>query len=86
MQRAHRCGDFEMTRVEVLPFISLDPSNLSTIYTALQFAQKECDNHGISACPATFDQPLYIKAAGIVAASTDLYKIFIRLGGFHLLM
>ena len=39
--------------------------------------------------PVTFDQPLYItciKAADIVASSPDLTNIFIRLGGFHLVM
>jgi len=34
----------------------------------------------------TFDQPLYIKAAEIVAASTDLSNVVVRLGGSHLLM
>jgi hypothetical protein len=37
-------------------------------------------------CPVTFDQPLYIKAAEIVASSQDLDKVIVRLGGFHLLM
>ena len=34
----------------------------------------------------TFDQPLYIKAAEIVASSPELSNIFVRLGGFHLVM
>jgi len=37
----------------------------------------------------SFDQPLYIKAREIVAASSntsELSKIVVRLGGFHLLM
>ena len=34
----------------------------------------------------TFDQPLYIKAVGIVSTSDDLKKVNVRLGGFHLLM
>ena len=34
----------------------------------------------------TFDQPLYIKAAEIVAAFTDLSNVVVRLGGSHLLM
>ena len=37
-------------------------------------------------CAVTFDQPLYIKAAEIVASSQDLDKVIVRLGGFHLLM
>jgi len=42
--------------------------------------------HGIKNCFVTFDQPLYIKAAEIVAASTDLSNVVVRLGGSHLLM
>ena len=51
------------------------------------FAQNECDSRWINFCPVTFDQPLYVKAVEIVESSHDLkQKLFIRLGGFHLLM
>jgi hypothetical protein len=86
MQTAVRSENHHKTRVEILPFINLDPSNPSTIYTALSFAKKEYDLHGINTCFVTFDQPLYIKAAEIVAASKDLPNVVVRLGGFHLLM
>ncbi|KAK4315550.1 hypothetical protein Pmani_013241 [Petrolisthes manimaculis] len=69
-----------------LPFINLEACNPSTIYTALCFAQEQCDKHNLKICPVTFDQPLYQKAAEIVAASRDLVKVVVRLGGFHLLM
>ena len=40
-----------------------------------------------SACPITFDQPFYIKAHEIIAASPDLKTcLSTRLGGFDLLM
>ncbi|KAK3894757.1 hypothetical protein Pcinc_001481 [Petrolisthes cinctipes] len=45
-----------------------------------------CSKHNLKICPVTFDQPLYQKAAEIVAASRDLDKVVVRLGGFHLLM
>lgn len=82
------CSDqYERSRIEVLPFINLEPSNPSTIYTALCFAQSQCESYGLKVCPVTFDQPLYIKAAEIVASSTEhLDKVIVRLGGFHLLM
>ena len=32
-------------RIETLPFINLDPSDPSTIYTALYFAQSQCEKH-----------------------------------------
>ena len=86
MQEALKGGVYDTSRVVVLPFIKLDPNNLSTIYSALHFAQHLCEKYGISIFPVTFDQPLYVKAAGIVSASTDIKIVFIRLGGFHLLM
>ena len=79
-------NEFEKSRVEVLPFVNLDPSNLSTIYSALIFAKKQSELHDIATCFVTFDQPLYIKAAGIIAASPQLDGMVARLGGFHLLM
>ena len=83
MQEALKCGVYDTSRVVVLPFFNIDPNILSTIYSTLHFAQHLCEKHGISICPMTFDQPLYVKAAGIVAASTDIKKVSIRLGGFH---
>ena len=53
---------------------------------ALCFAQSQCEKHDLRICAVTFDQPLYIKAAEIVASSQDLDKVIVRLGGFHLLM
>lgn len=47
----------------------------------LEFNQKSCF--------VTFDQPLYIKARGIVVScekSSNISNITVRLGGFHLLM
>ncbi|KAF0737722.1 Uncharacterized protein FWK35_00023698 [Aphis craccivora] len=44
---------------------------------------------GHETCVVTFDQPLFIKAREIVAASkpgSELSKVIIRLGGFHLLL
>lgn len=45
--------------------------------------------YGHDVCVITFDQPLYAKARKIVSAAPDrseLSKIIVRLGGFHLLM
>ena len=78
--------EFQSSRIETLSFIRLDPSNPSTIYTALCFAQAQNEKHNLSICPVTFAQPLYQKATEIVAASRDLDKVVVRLGGFHMLM
>ncbi|KAL5006688.1 hypothetical protein ScPMuIL_015494 [Solemya velum] len=86
MQEALKGGIYDTSRVVVLPFINLDPNNLSTINSALHFAQHLCVKYGKSVCPVTFDQPLYIKAVDILEVSNDLKKVFVRLGGFHILM
>ena len=65
MQEALKGGVYDTSRVVVLPFINIDPNNISTIYSALHFAQHLCEKYGISICPVTFDQHLYVKAAGI---------------------
>lgn len=86
MKLAMECGQYQRSRIETLPFINLDPSNPSTIFTALCFARSQCEKHDLKCCPVTFDQPLYIKAAEIVASSQELDIVTVRLGGFHLLM
>lgn len=86
MKTVLNSDEFQTSRIETLPFIDLDPSNPSTIYTALSFAQTQSEKHNLNICPVTFDQPLYQKASEIVAASKDLDKVIVRLGGFHLLM
>ena len=71
-------GTYDVT---TLPFINMDPSDCSTIYTALC-----CDKAGQKTCFVTFDQPLYIKATEIVSSSHEMASVVFRLGGFHLLM
>ena len=51
MQASAQCNNFEQSRVVVLPFVNLDPGNLSTLYTALYFAQNECNMRGIQFIP-----------------------------------
>lgn len=80
---------FAQTTTTPLPFINLDPGNLSTIYTALCFTASQCRQLNQCIVFVTFDQPLYIKAVTMVKSensSSELSKIVVRLGGFHLLM
>ena len=77
---------YDTSKVQRLPFINLDPSNSSTIYTALCFAADECLKQKQCHCVVTFDQPLYWKAVNIVEGSEELSSLIIRLGGFYLLM
>ena len=72
-----------------LPFVNLDPGNLSTIYTSLLFAVEHCKKNNHPFCMVTFDQPLYAKAMDIVLATgtnNPISKVIVRLGGFHLLI
>lgn len=62
---------------------------MDTIYTTLQCAINTAKKHEQRTCLITFDQPLYIKAREIVAASdasSDLSRVVVKLGGFHMLM
>ena len=76
----------ERSSIQILPFINLDPSNLSTIYSALCFARSLCNRYNLGICPVALDQPLYIKASEIVLSSPEISQLFVRLGGFQLLM
>lgn len=81
----NQSNEFHVSDVVTLPFINLNPSNLSTIYTALNFALKEASRHGRNYCIVTFDQPLFIKAVDIVHASSELCDaVIVRLGGLHM--
>ena len=86
MKTVMKNDEFQSSRIKTSPFIRLDPSNPSTIYTALCFVQAQSEKHNLSICPVTFEQPLYQKATEIVAASRDLDIVVVRLGGSHMLM
>lgn len=78
----------ESTYIKAVPFINMDPTNMSTIYTALSFAAEQSRLQK-QTCIVTFDQPLFLKASEIVTnaeMNSDIGKIVVRLGGFHLLM
>ena len=60
-------GDnIQQSRIIILPFIDLVPSDVTTIYSALCFTKSESDKRGINLSPVTFDQPLYIKVAELM--------------------
>ena len=79
-------GTYDVSEITTLPFINMDPSDCSTIYTTLCYARAQCDKAGQKTCFVTFDQPLYIKATEIVRSSPGLACVVVSLGGFHLLM
>lgn len=79
-------GGSDASRIEVLPFMNHNPSQLDKIYTAFSFAQKLTEKYNLSVSSVTFHQPLYEEAIKIAESSSTLLNIFIRLGGYHLLM
>lgn len=82
-------GSLDVSQVLPLPFVNLDPSNPTAIYSSLMFALKLCKKYDMKTCIVTFDQPLFLKATEIVSASSpaeDISKVVVRLGTFHLLM
>ena len=60
-------GEYSVSSTKILPFINRNPSDPSTIFTALTFAAEECKKLNQPLCSVTFDQPLFAKAAQIVA-------------------
>ncbi|KAK3923560.1 Tyrosine--tRNA ligase [Frankliniella fusca] len=87
MEVAHAdSGPYDVSEVKFLPFINLDPTNLSCIYTALNFASDQCRKQQLKTCFVTFDQPLFMKATEISTGCPELKQVVVMLGGFHLIM
>ena len=69
--------------IEFLPFIDLDPNNLSTIFTTLMFVIDECKKQGVEPV-LTFDLPLWQKSMMINVK--EGLSVTILLGNFHMQM
>ena len=57
---------------------------MSCIYSTLKFVESQSKALNQESPVLTFDQPLWLKATGIVTAKS--MKIVLILGGFHLMM
>ena len=94
MQVSVKKETYRTSSIQVLPFINLDPTKLDTIYSALTFAQEQMVKQDPTPpvgkkllAAVTFDQPLFAKADDIALANpTELDRLFIHLGGFHMAM
>ena len=74
--------------VVLLPMIDMDPTDMSCIYTTLQYISSHAQRYQQTAV-ITFDQPLYWKAATIVSCGSDntlVKDIIVRLCGFYCIM
>lgn len=77
----------DMSAFLPLPFIPMAATDPSSLYTALRFARKRCDDYKQKTCVVTFDLPLFLMAMDIVnGCGGKLPFVVVRLGGFHLRM
>lgn len=70
--------------ITFLPIIDLNPSDETCIYSTLLFVIAQAKKLHVRTPCITFDQPLWIKALGIIYSEN--LPIVCRLGGFHTLM
>lgn len=88
MQFLHRGQHPGKASVTFLPMIDLDPSHASCIYSTMKFVSTQAQLYDVTPV-LTFDQPLYWKALTIMRSlpnDSDLKRIVLRLGGFHMQM
>ena len=86
MQKATSNGSNEEDKATIsfLPVIDLNPSDKNCIFSTLSFIMEQAKQMNIEVPYVTFDQPLWLKAVGIIEDSR--LPIVCRLGGFHTLM
>ena len=70
--------------ISFLPIIDLNPSDENCIFSTLSFIIEKAKQMNIEVPCVTFDQPLWLKAIGIIEDAR--LPIVRRLGGFHTLM
>jgi len=70
--------------ISFLPIIDLNPNNEHCIFSTLTFIIDQAKAMNIKVPCVTFDQPLWLKATGIITESN--LPIVSRLGGFHTMM
>ena len=70
--------------VQFLPITDLSQSSETCIYSTLLFIIGQARKVGVEIPCVTFDQPLWLKAMGII--KEEQLPIVCRLGGFHTLM
>ena len=68
-------------KIEFLPFVDLNPSDTSTVYTTLSFVMNLCEKQDTK-CVITFDQPLW-QTAMILKKEHKMDSLTILLGNFH---
>ncbi|GBP42632.1 hypothetical protein EVAR_87183_1 [Eumeta japonica] len=88
MDRVSSSMPYTVSRIQYLPFIEENPSDLRTVYTSLLYAAKHARRLDQKTKFVTFDYPLYMKAQQILCncKGKELENVVARIGGFHQLM
>ena len=88
MQSVHQGVHPGKSSILFLPMIDLDPSNMSCIFSTLNYLCDQAKKFNVTPV-ITFDQPLFWKAMLIVESEptgSDLKEVVLRLGGLHVEM
>nr|CAI5866755.1 unnamed protein product [Callosobruchus analis] len=88
MEVLSREQTYSMTHIECLPFVNGQPSDVTTLHSALLYAVQKSNECNQETIFVTFDLPLYLKCRCLIEQSEnpDFKRIVVRLGGFHLLL
>ena len=88
MQFVHHGDHPGKASVMFLPIIDMNSSDTTCIYSTLACVTEHARRHDVAPI-ITFDQPLWWKALMIIRSEpldSDLRRIVLRLGGFHMEM
>ena len=80
---------YSISAVLPLPFVNMDPNNLSTMFTCILYAAEQRSKWGWSCIAITVDHPLLQRQERwfwLRGQCSPLSGVVIRLGGFHLLL
>ena len=80
-------GTWQTTTVVYNPMVPLNPGTDDAVYSTMSYVRQQATKAGMCCATLTFDQPLYLKAYKIKCDNPQEFsQLFLRLGGFHLLM
>ena len=77
----------QCTTVVYNPMVPLNPETNEAVQSTMVFVMNQAHKAGMCCATLTFDQPLYLRAYRLKADDPQSFsKLFLRLGGFHLLV
>nr|CAH7764460.1 unnamed protein product [Callosobruchus chinensis] len=82
MEVLSRDQTYSMSHIECLPFVNGQPSDQTTLHSALLYAVQKSNECNQETIFVTFDLPFIVEQS----ENPDFKRIVVRLGGFHLLL